>query len=53
MALQILASSGKWEFSLEAWKKSKDISDIPGIHELAAEWLEGYLRDKAAAELER
>jgi hypothetical protein len=53
MALQILASSGKWEFSLEAWKKSQDIADIPVIHTMAARWLEGYLRDKAAAELER
>lgn len=53
MALQVLLSSGTWEFSLEAWKKSKDIADIPVHHNMAADWLEGYLADMAAAELER
>jgi hypothetical protein len=53
MALQVLSSSVTWEFSLESWKKSQDIADIPVIHNMAARWLEGYLRDKAAAELER
>lgn len=53
MALRLVAGSrGKWEFFLEAWKKSQDINDITGLHKMAAERLEVYLVDKAAAELE-
>jgi hypothetical protein len=38
---------------LDAWKKSKDISDTTALHEIAADRLKDYLADKAAAEADR
>jgi hypothetical protein len=46
------ASQGEWRFDLDAWKKSKNISETTCLHEIAADRLKDYLADKAAAEME-
>jgi hypothetical protein len=44
------ASQGEWRFDLDAWKKSKDISETTFLYGIAADRLKDYLADKAAAE---
>ncbi|KAK4153156.1 hypothetical protein C8A00DRAFT_15586 [Chaetomidium leptoderma] len=54
MALECFAdSSGAWPHDFDAWKQSYDIDQTAGLHRMATRHLEGHLRYKAAAELER
>ena len=42
----------RWEFSVDAWKDAQGLHTVRALHEMTAESLEGYLRDKIFEDLE-
>lgn len=45
-------ASPRWEFSVDAWKHAQGLHTVQALHEMTAERLERYLRDKILEDLE-